>query len=520
MLPHARFIADGPLSPPGACRPHDRQSQSQSPRHPQLPGRPRLQRHHHRRGAARGGDLAYNGVTIAEVLRGAGYATAMVGKWHVCRSVEPDGPRNNWPLQRGFERYYGTLVGAGTYFDPPSLLRDNTMMTRFTDPEYQPEHYYYTDAISDHAVRFISEHAAARPEQPLFMYVAYTTAHWPMQAPEEDIARYKGQYDGGYEPIRRARFERLRRMGIIHREWDLSPQAGDWATVEHKAWEARCMEVYAAMIERMDQGVGRIVAELERRGRLDNTLILFLQDNGACQEPVGRSGQMTRPDRPPLPPIPEDEILLAVIPKQNRRGVPTLMGPGVMPGPEDTYIAYGRDWANVSNTPFREYKHLVHEGGIATPLIAHWPRGIARRGALEHQPGHLVDIMATCVDVGRAAYPAQFGGNPIQPLEGCSLTPAFAGRPLGRKGGIFWEHEGNRAVRDGRWKLVAKGARDNGGVFAPWELYDMKADRTEMHDLAAEQPERVRADVIRYGHAAGDLVDHTYRQAITAAGSG
>ncbi|HUT91015.1 MAG TPA: arylsulfatase [Thermoguttaceae bacterium] len=430
------------------------------------------------------GDLNRRCVTIAEALRPAGYATCAVGKWHVTKETQPEGPKHNWPLQRGFDRFYGTITGAGSFYDPGTLARDNTMISPFADPEYRPEVFYYTDAISDHAVRFIDEHFRKQAKKPLFMYVAFTCAHWPMHALEKDVAPYHGQYDGGYTPARAARFERLRRMGLIDRKWELSPQEGDWDDVEPKEWEARCMEVYAGMISSMDAGIGRIVESLERNGQLENTLVFFLQDNGGCQEGVGRKGDGKRPAEPSLPRIAADAVRLDVIPKQNRAGVPTLMGPDVMPGPEDTYIAYGINWANVSNTPFREYKHFVHEGGISTPLVAHWPAGIKRRGELEHQPGHLIDLMATCVDLAGAEYPRELGGETIQPMEGVSLAPAFQGKPLGRPGPIFWEHEGNRAIRDGKWKLVAKENQ-------PWELYDMEADRTELHDLSAEKPELV-----------------------------
>ncbi len=281
----------------------------------------------------------------------------------------------------------------------------------------------------------------------------------------------------------------MQKLGLIDADWELSPQHGDWDKVEHKAWEARCMEVYAAMIYRMDQGIGRIVETLKKTGQYDNTLILFLQDNGGCQEGVGRNGNSKRPAKATLPKIADDAIRLDVIPKQNRAGVPTLQGTGVMPGPEDTYIAYGIDWANVSNTPFREYKHFVHEGGISTPLIAHWPQGISRKGELETQPGHLIDLMATCADLAQAQYPKSLKGEMIQPMEGVSLAPAFSGKSLNRPDAIYWEHEGNRAMRDGEWKLVAK---EN----EPWELHNMKADRTEMHDLAKEHPDRV-ADMSR-----------------------
>jgi len=434
------------------------------------------------------GDLNNRCVTIAEALRPAGYATYMAGKWHVTKETRPDGPKFNWPCQRGFDRFYGTIHGAGSFFDPNTLTRDNTMISPYADPEYQPETFYYTDAISDHTVRYIAEHRQRNGRKPFFIYVAYTAAHWPMHALPEDIAKYKGKYDRGYRAIREARFERMKQLGVIEKHWKLSPQAEQWDAVpeEHREWEARCMEVYAAMVDRMDQGIGRIVAELKRQDMFDNTLIFFLQDNGGCAEGMGRGGaNRQRADRPTLPPMDPAALQPSMIPRQTRDGWPVLQGRGVLPGPADTYIGYGRGWANVSNTPFREYKHWVHEGGISTPLIAHWPAGIKRRGELEHQPGHLIDIMATCVDLAGAKYPQQVRGVAIQPMEGTSLRPAFAGKNLEREGAIYWEHEGNRAVRLGKWKLVAKGRT------GPWELYDMEADRSEMNDLAQKQPQRV-----------------------------
>jgi len=251
------------------------------------------------------------------------------------------------------------------------------------------------------------------------------------------------------------------------------------------------MEVYAAMVDRMDQGIGRIVEELNKQGQVDSTLIFFLQDNGGCAEGLGREdvpGWHLKDLRPMTADALQPQIWP---PMQTRDGRPVLGGPGVMPGPADTYVAYGKSWANVSNTPFREYKHWVHEGGIATPLVAHWPAGIRRKGEIEHQPAHLIDIMATCVEVAGAKYPARYQGREVQPLEGTSLVPALEGRPLGRKDALFWEHEGNRAVRDGKWKLVAKHNR-------AWELYDMESDRTEMNDLAAEHPDRVKELAAKY----------------------
>jgi arylsulfatase len=397
------------------------------------------------------GDLSRNAVTIAETLGPAGYSTYAVGKWHVTPFDRKQDPKGNWPLQRGFQRYYGIIGGAANYFDPKTLVRDNTPITAATDPQYKPEHYYLTDALSDHAAQFIEDHSRQKAGRPFFLYVAYTAAHWPLHAPESESAKYRGKYDAGYGPIRQARFERMRQMGLIDPSWDLSAQAGEWSKVGRKPWEARCMEVYAAQVDRMDQGVGKIVAALTKAQLLDNTLVLYLQDNGACAETVGRA-------------------------KKDGQDPP-------MPGPADTYLAYGQGWANVSNTPFRHYKHFVHEGGISTPLIAHWPAGIKRPGEVERQPGHLIDLMATCVDLAGADYPQQFQGHKIQPMEGRSLAPAFEGKTIQREA-IFWEHEGNRALRVGHWKLVAKDPR------GPWELYNMEKDRTEMHDLAAAEAAR------------------------------
>lgn len=433
------------------------------------------------------GELSPHCVTIAEALRPAGYRNYAVGKWHVTRNTAPDAPNFNRPLQRGFDRYYGTITGAGSFFDPGSLTRDNTAISPFADPEYRPDRYYYTHAISDQAVRFISEHERDHAERPFFLYMAYTAAHWPMHALEKDIARYRGRYDSGYKAIRQARFARMKELGLIGPDWQLSETAEDWNAVENKAWESRCMEVYAAMIDSMDQGIGRVVAELEKTKQFDDTLIFFLQDNGGCAETIGRQANMTRPDQPTLPPLAADALRQEGTPKQNRAGIPTLSGPNIMPGPEDTYIAYGRGWANVSNTPFREYKHWEHEGGISTPLIVHWPAGIpaARRDQLERQPGHLIDLMATCLDAAGAKYLRLRDGKSVTPLAGVSLRPAFAGEPIGRKQPLFWEHEGNRAIRDGDWKLVSKHGQ-------PWELYDLARDRTEQQDLTSSEPTRAK----------------------------
>jgi arylsulfatase A-like enzyme len=441
-------------------------------------------------GEAYAGELSKRAVTLAEALKPAGYSTYMAGKWHVTQKTKPEGgaDKHNWPLQRGFDRFYGTIHGAGSFFDPNTLVRDNAFISPYADSQYQPKEYYYTDALTDHAVRFVTDHQKQHADKPFFVYLAYTAAHWPMHAKESDIAKYKGKYDAGYHVVRAARVSKMKQLGLLDSRWQVSPQAGDWSKVTNKEWETRCMEVYAAMVDCMDQGIGRLVEALKRNGQYENTLVLFLQDNGGCAEAMGRGGDFKpRADKPNLPPLAKEYLQPDMIPKQTRDGYPMRQGQGVMPGGADTYIGYGRNWANVSNTPFREYKHWEHEGGISTPLIAHWPKGIpaARHGQLEAQPGHLIDLMATCVDLAGAKYPAQFKGNKIQPMEGVSLAPAFSGKSLNRPQPIFWEHEGNRAIRMDRWKLVSKFPGD-------WELYDMDADRTEMNNLAAGNADRVK----------------------------
>jgi len=442
------------------------------------------------------GNLNRRCVTIAEALRPAGYRTYMTGKWHVTPGMGAKAltDTHNWPRQRGFDRFYGTIHGAGSYWDPSALVRDDKQITAFNDPEYRPAEYYYTDAISDHAVRFIREHARDHAAQPFFLYVPYTAAHWPMQAKEADIAKYRGRYDAGYAAISAARLEKQKQLGLGGANWQPAPLPEEWANVPDKAWEARCMEVYAAMVDCMDQGIGRIVAELQQQAQLDNTLIFYLQDNGGCAEGIGRGPQgAARAEKPSLPPMKAEDFQFNSTPQQTRDGWPVRQGRGVMPGPEDTYIAYGRGWAGVSNTPFREYKHWVHEGGIATPLIVHWPAQMkpesqTKGGRLIPAPRQLPDIMATCLAVAEAKYPAEHAGQRITPLEGASLRPVLIPAPGGDSGThtLYWEHEGNRAIREGDWKLVAKGPR------GAWELYNLAESRAEMNDLAAKEPERVK----------------------------
>ena len=441
------------------------------------------------------GDLNRNCVTIPEALKSAGYRSYMSGKWHVTKVIKPqsDEEKHNWPRQRGFDRFYGTIHGAGSFFDPNTLTRDNEYISPFADPEYQSEdqangEFYYTDAISDHAVRFITEHHYQSDDKPFFMYVAFTAAHWPMHALEKDIKKYKGKYDAGYQAIRDSRYQRMIDLGVVNPNSTVNwPIPDEWKETESWDWDKRNMEVYAAMIDSMDQGIGRIVESLKDTGQFENTLICFFQDNGGCAEGYGRGGVGgPRSDQPTMDVLSDDYLQPDMTPKQTRDGFKMRTGKGSMAGPADTAIGYGKGWATVSNTPFREYKHWTHEGGISTPLIVHWPDKITRHGELEHTPGHLVDLMATAVDVSGAAYPSTYHDDQsIKPMEGKSLVPAMLGQPIDREA-IYWEHEGNRAVRVGDYKLVAKGAKGK------WELYNIARDRSEQHDLADTEPDTAK----------------------------
>ncbi len=427
------------------------------------------------------GDLNEQCVTIAQVLKEAGYSTYMSGKWHVTKQMGYwTGDTNltskhNWPLQRGFDRFWGTIVGAGSFYDPATLTDGNIP----TKPE--KDLFYYTDEISHKTVQYINEH---KDSNPFFIYVAYTAPHWPLHALEEDIQKYLGMYDIGWDSIREERMDRMIQIGLINEDWQMSNRDSavpGWDSIDNKTLQAYRMAVYAAQIDRMDQGIGRILHSLKEQGKLDNTLILFLADNGGCAETL-------------------TEYWKGIfIPRVTRSGDSVMLGnnhPDLMPGPEITYQSYSRPWANVSNTPFRMYKHWVHEGGIATPLIAHWPEKIRNTGKFNHEPGHLIDIMATCVDVASAKYPDQFNGQQIVPMQGISLVPAFEGNELTRNTPLYWEHEGNRAIRTGKWKLVSRVKRNLNFTKEDkdqWELYDLEADRTEMIDLAGQYPERVEA---------------------------
>jgi arylsulfatase A-like enzyme len=420
------------------------------------------------------GDMNRQGVTLAELLQPQGYSTYMSGKWHVAHNWDTD--KSNWPCQRGFDRFYGLIAGAASYYSPLTLTRDNDNIEQ---EALNDKDYYLTNAISDNAVSFINDHATQNPlgEKPFFMYVAYTASHWPLHAFEEDIAPYKGRFDAGWDKLREERLERMVDLGLISPDWKLTERDETqpaWEKAENKEWEARRMEVYAAQIDVMDRGIGRIVDSLKQQGLYENTLIMFLADNGACAEVL-------------TPQWADNLIKGRIATEYTKTGERVTLGniPTIMPGAEDNYQSYGIAWANLSNTPFRFYKHWTHEGGISTPFIAHWPDRIKERGVIRHAPAQLTDIMATVVDITGSDYPEEYKGNTILPMEGTSLTPLFD-KDNRERGTLFWEHEGNGAVREGKWKLVKKYPHK-------WELYDMEADRTEINDLSGKYPERVDA---------------------------
>ncbi|MDB5105877.1 MAG: Choline-sulfatase [Fibrobacteres bacterium] len=393
------------------------------------------------RGPGYGGRLNEHACTLAELLKTAGYSTWMVGKWHVSNGEKDQA---DWPMQRGFDRFFGSLAGPKSYFDSPAMINGNTMLPTLKGT-------YSTYLVSDTAAGYIDRHAASGGTNPFFLYVAHNAPHWPLQAPDSLVAKYKGTYLKGWSALRKERLARQRASGLIDPTWPLSPDDGlEWdslSAAKREELDLR-MAIYAAQIEAMDQGIGTVLAALDRNGLRRNTLVFFLSDNGGNLE-GGLSGG----------------------------------GPAADLGKHQTEpaLSYGQSWANASNTPFREYKHYEFEGGIATPLLVSWPAAIADTNRWDTHPGHVIDLMATVVEVSGAKYPASLKGNSIYPMEGVSLVPSFTGNALNRGKPLFWEHEGNRAVRDGKWKLVALKGK-------PWELHDMVQDRSEMDDLAAANP--------------------------------
>jgi arylsulfatase A-like enzyme len=432
------------------------------------------------------GHIASNAVTLAEVLRQAGYHTAMCGKWHVANTNGMSTPQQQmdwldhhterdtfsalgqYPTSRGFEKYFGTIWGVVDYYDPFSLVSGTTPIRTV------PKDYYHTDAINDTAVAYIEGYANST--QPFFLYVAENAPHWPLMALPEDIERYRNTYKAGWDVIRKARYDKMAVMGLIDpMTTPLSERWQDslnWDKNPDTAWDAMAMAVHAAMIDRMDQGIGRIIGALRQIGQLDNTLIVFLSDNGASAEDAASFGPgfdrpaETRDGRKIFYPIHKD----------------------VMPGPETTYSSIGPRWANVCNTPYRYWKTESYEGGIHTPMIAFWPKGItAKRGSFCNHVGHVMDFMNTFIELAGATYPRQYKGYAILPTTGISLAPTFRGEATAGHEQLFNEHYGARYARERDWKLVAL-SRDT----SHWQLYDLATDRSETKDVAAEHPDEVR----------------------------
>ncbi len=410
------------------------------------------------------GRSGYRGVvsaeaqTIAQVLQPAGYRSFMAGKWHL---GTPD------PTRHGFEEFYGTLVSAKRFFDADHLLR---LPADRAPREYRAGEFYATDAVTDHAIDFLKL-ARQTPRQPWFLYLAYNAPHFPLHAPANEIAKYADRYHDGWDTLRAERLKRMKALGIVSEETNLSPRShwrnyGETKTGVNPAWSslpldrrrdlARRMAIYAAMVDRMDQQIGRILKDLETADELENTLIIFTSDNGACFEwdPFG------------FDIVSSNQNILHTGEQIDGMGQP------------GTFHSVGSGWANASNTPWRLYKHFNHEGGIASPGIVHWPARLkAHAGSIDHQPAHIIDMLPTAIAAAGTEYVGKL------PLSGVDLVRRI--NDGGAERTLFFEHQGNRAVRRGRWKLVALDDQ-------PWELYDFSSDRTETNDLARTYPDLVK----------------------------
>lgn len=429
------------------------------------------------------GYLTENTVTIAEVLKKAGYHTGMVGKWHVSNTVlKPNkeehlkwlahqtnypffSPPEQYPVSRGFEKFYGTIWGVGNFFDPFSLV--NGMQPVDTIPKG----FYYTDAINDTASAYIK--AFSKTGEPFFLYVAHTAPHWPLHALPEDIKKYEDVYKAGWDSIRDARYRKMISAGLFAEDKNILSERWKkylkWESNPDKEWDAHAMAVRAAMIDRMDQGIGRIIRTLKETGQFDNTLIIFLSDNGASSDDAQK--YLPGNDRPG-----ETRSGQKIIYPSNKK---------VNAGPENTFASANQMWSNVANAPFRYWKTEPFEGGICTPMIAFWPAGLkAQKGSVTTQRGHVMDFMATFADLAGTTYPSEYDGRIITPTPGISLAPILKGKKRKSHNYLFFEHIGRRAVIHGNWKLVALNK-------ASWELFNLKNDRSEMHNLASQYPEIV-----------------------------
>lgn len=383
-----------------------------------------------------------HGATIAEVMSEAGYFTAMTGKWHLSKQ----------PTDFGFKRYWGHLSGATNFFTGDGSFRLNGEAWK-VPPELNGRPFYTTHAITDFALKFLEE--ATRGDEPFMLYVPFNAPHYPLQAPEKDVKKYDGRYDGGWDKLRETRHRKQIDSELLPARWKLSPRpqhvpAWDTLSEKERQWEADRMEVFAAMVDVIDQNIGRLIEFLKKKGIFDNTLILFCSDNGAC--PFERTrGRYLKPWDP------------------------------------KSYWTYDASWAHAGNTPFRLYKQNQHEGGISSPLLAHWPDGLKTKpGSVTSQPGHLIDFMATFIDIADAAYPKQIGERQIDPLQGKSLLPVFRGETRQEHETLYFHFGTDRAIRQGPWKLVS-------AKLGKWELYNLEDDRTELNDLSGQYPERLAA---------------------------
>lgn len=431
------------------------------------------------------GHITDNAVTMAEVLKTAGYHTAMSGKWHVSNTISQKDPKeqlawlnhqkefgdfspiDQYPTNHGFEKFFGTIWGVVDFFDPFSLVNG-------TEPvKTVPADYYHTDAINDTTVSYIKEFS--KSDKPFFIYVAQNAPHWPLMAKPADIEKYKNTYTEGWDAIREARYKKMIKLGLIDPTKTRLPiddvDGPKWKDNPTKEWDARAMAVHAAMIDNMDQGIGRIISALKQTNELENTLIIFLSDNGASAENCAKYGPgFDRPNE-----TRDGRAIIYTTEKQ------------VLPGPQTSYASIGQRWSHVVNTPYRYWKAESFEGGVHTPMIAYWPKGIkVKKGSFSDHIGHVMDFMSTVCELAGAKYPSTFQGKKITPTTGKSLVASFSQSATAGHDVLFNEHFGARYVRKGDWKLVSA-ANDS-----TWFLYNLAVDKSETDNLSARYPEKVK----------------------------
>lgn len=436
----------------------------------------------HQVGLARNGQtLSRDAATIAEILLDNGYHTGMAGKWHLSRTQKLEDPEEqlrwlshqkdssvfapleSYPSNRGFEEHWGVIWGVVNFFDPFSLVHNEEEIKDV------PEDFYMTDFITDKSIEMVEQFS--EDEKPFFLYVAHTAPHWPLHALPEDIEKYKGVYDKGWDKLREKRYKGIVEQGLIDPK--IAPIAMNesgiqWDNCTEQDWEVKHMEAHAAMVDRMDQGIGRLIEKLKETGEFENTLIFFLADNGASPERGYKPGF----DRPGH--TRNGEEIIYPHQKYDR------------PGDEKTWGYLGAPWAGAINAPFRYWKKESFEGGNCTPFIVHWPAGLkGKENTINHGVGHVIDILPTCLELASADYPDQVNGLETTPPEGNSMLPLINNTITTTHDTLFWEHMGGRALRIGDWKIAALKGGD-------WELFNLAEDRTETKNLAKEVPEKVK----------------------------